>query len=259
MCRHLGYVGSPCSLSSLMYDPPYSLEHQSYAPRMSANCLIHADGYGVGWYRGDGRAPVRFRRAQPIWTDVSFAEVAQVIEAPCLVAAVRSATPGFPVDESCAQPFRAGTRLFSHNGRVEGYAEVEAKLRDLAFDWASEPAFARVAAGGVTEVPDARAPVDSALLFALAVRAWRSGASLGDGLAEVVTRVSDLAGGRYNLLAADGATLAATAWGDTLFVRELPAAAVIASEPYDDEPGWREVPDRSLVTADTSGITITRL
>jgi glutamine amidotransferase len=249
MCRHLGYVGPPRSLCSLMYDPPYSLERQSYAPRMSANCLLHADGYGVGWYRGDGRAPVRFRRAQPIWGDVSFAEVAQVIEAPCLVAAVRSATPGFPVDESCAQPFRAGTRLFSHNGRVGGFAGVEAKLRELAFD----------TAGDLTEIPDARAPVDSALLFALAARAWRAGAPLGDGLAEVVTRVSGLAAGRYNLLAADGAALAATAWGDTLFVRELPGAAVIASEPYDDEPGWHEVPDRSLVAADPSGIAITPL
>jgi glutamine amidotransferase len=253
MCRHLGYVGPPRSLGSLMYDPPYSLERQSYAPRMSASCLLNADGFGVGWYPGDGRPPVRFRRAQPIWADVSFAEVTQVVESSCLVAAIRSATPGFPVDESCAQPFRAGTRLFSHNGRVDGFAGVEAKLRALAFDGAGD------AAGDLAEVPDARAPVDSALLFALAARAWRSGAPLGDGLAEVVTRVSGLAAGRYNLLAADGAALAATAWGDTLFVRELPAAAVIASEPYDDETGWHEVPDRSLVTADPSGIAITPL
>ena len=249
MCRHLGYIGPPRTLHSLVYDPPYSLEHQSYAPRMSANCLINADGYGVGWYPADRAEPVRFRRAQPIWADVSFAEVAEVVAAHCMVAAIRSATHGFPVDESCAQPFRAGTTLFSHNGRVDGFPGIEAKLRELAF----------AIAGDLAETPDLRAPVDSALLFALAVRAWRAGAPLGDGLAEVVTTVTDLAGGRYNLLAADGAALAATRWRDSLFVRELPGAVVIASEPYDDEPGWREVPDRSLVTADTSGITITRL
>ncbi|HZB30561.1 MAG TPA: class II glutamine amidotransferase, partial [Streptosporangiaceae bacterium] len=106
----------------------------------------------------------------------------------------------------------------------------------------------------LAETPDARAAVDSALLFALAVRAWRSGAPLGDGLAEVVTTVADLTGGRYNLLAADGGSaLAATRWGDTLYVRESAGTVVIASEPYDDEPGWREVPDRSMVTVARAG------
>jgi glutamine amidotransferase len=242
MCRHLAYIGPPRTLHSLMYAPPHSLERQAYAPRMSANCLINGDGYGVAWYAGAPETPVRFRRAQPLWTDVSFEEVARVTASTCMVAAVRSATPGFPVDESCAQPFRAGRTAFSHNGKIEGFAGVEAKLRELA--------------GDLAEVPDARAPVDSALLFALAVRAWRSGTGLAEGLAGTLTTVTALATGRYNLLAADGSALAATAWGDTLFVRELPDAAVIASEPYDDEPDWRAVPDRSLVTADPSGVTI---
>jgi glutamine amidotransferase len=249
MCRHLGYLGRSRTLHELIYAPPYSLEHQSYAPRMSATCLVNADGYGAGWYPGpagerdpaqgaghaDGAGPVRFRRSQPIWTDVSFAEVARVITTRCLVAAVRSATTGFPVDESCAQPFRAGSMLFSHNGRIEDFTGVEGKLRELAGDLAT--------------MPDARAAVDSALLFALAVRARRAGAGLGAALAEVVTTMADLSPGRYNLLAADGGSaLAATRWGDTLYVRESAGTAVIASEPYDDEPGWREVPDRSLVT-----------
>ncbi|HEX6468410.1 MAG TPA: ergothioneine biosynthesis protein EgtC [Streptosporangiaceae bacterium] len=246
MCRHLGYVGPPRTLHELMAAPPYSLERQSYSPRMSKNCVVNADGFGVGWYGDGGREPgrpIRFRRAQPIWTDVSFAEVSRVIRTGCMVAAVRSATPGFPVDESCAQPFRAGSMLFSHNGRVADFAGVEGKLRELA--------------GDLSGIPDARAAVDSALLFALVARAGESGAALGDALAEVVTTVADLApGGSYNLLAADGVTLAATAWGDTLYVREQPGAAVIASEPYDDEPGWRAVPDQSLVTADASTIAI---
>jgi gamma-glutamyl hercynylcysteine S-oxide hydrolase len=248
MCRHLGYLGGPRTLHELIYAPPYSLEHQSYAPRMSATCLVNADGYGAGWYPApaegegpaDGAGPVRFRRAQPIWTDVSFAEVARVITTRCLVAAVRSATVGFPVDESCAQPFRAGSMLFSHNGRIEDFAGVEGKLRELA--------------GDLSAMSDARAAVDSALLFALAVRARLAGAGLGAALAEVVTTIADLSPGRYNLLAADGGSaLAATRWGDTLYVRESAGTAVIASEPYDDEPGWREVPDRSLVTVGRTG------
>jgi glutamine amidotransferase len=216
MCRHLGYLGPPRTLHELIYGPPHSLEHQSYAPRL-ATCLVNADGYGAGWYpgQGEGDGPVRFRRAQPIWTDVSF-----------------------------AQPFRAGSMLFSHNGRIDDFAGVEGKLRELAGDLAA--------------MPDARAAVDSALVFALVVHARRAGARLGAALAEVVTTMADLSPGRYNLLAADGASaLAATRWGDTLYVRESAGTAVIASEPYDDEPGWREVPDRSLVTVDLAEPTAT--
>ncbi|MEU8124159.1 ergothioneine biosynthesis protein EgtC [Spirillospora sp. NPDC049024] len=244
MCRHLGYLGPERTLHSLIYEGEHSLEVQSYAPRMTNGAVLNADGYGVGWYQ-DGGA-VRFRRAQPIWTDQSFREVAGAVRASCAVAALRSATVGFPVDESCAQPFRAGPWLFSHNGKIEGYGGVESKLRELA--------------GDIAEVPDARAPVDSAPLFALAVRNWREGAPLGEGLAAVVTAITALASGRYNLLASDGTSLAATTWGDSLFVREGGDAVRIASEPLDGDAAWRRVPDHSLVTADLdTGVRITRL
>jgi glutamine amidotransferase len=260
MCRHLGYVGEPRSLHDLLYAPKHSLQVQAYAPRMSRACVLNADGFGAGWYDHGRAAPVRYRRAQPMWTDVSFADVAGVVRTGCAVGAVRSATPGFPVDESCAQPFTDQRRLFSHNGAIEGFTGVEAKLRELA--------------GDPAPLPDARAPVDSALLFAMAAGRWRAGGSLGEGLAHVVRTVAAMAAGRYNLLAADGRALAATAWGDTLFLRRdhgrgdvRPAGrgggrepyVVIASEPYDDEPGWEEVPDRSLVTADPAGVSITPL
>lgn len=241
MCRHLGYLGPARPLHDLVYDGGHSMEHQSYAPRMTSGNLLNADGFGVGWHQ-DGEA-FRFRRAQPIWTDTSFREVARAVSAPCAVVALRSATTGFPVDESCAQPFRAGTRLFSHNGKVEGFAGVEAKLRELA--------------GDLAEVPDARAPVDSALLFAIAARHWRDGASLADGLAATVGAVTGLASGRFNLLASDGTSLAATTRGDSLFVRAEPDALWIASEPLDGDPGWQAVPDGSLVAADlASGVRV---
>jgi gamma-glutamyl hercynylcysteine S-oxide hydrolase len=239
MCRHLGYLGEPRSLHDLLYAPPHSLEKQSYAPRRSAYCTLNADGFGAGWYAGS--EAVRFRRSQPMWTDLSFADVARVCASNCVVAAVRSATPGFPVEESCAQPFRVGSYLFSHNGRIEDFVAVEPKLGELA--------------GDLAPTPDARAPVDSALLFAMAAAAWRAGQSLGEGLASVVIAAAGLSSGRYNLLAADGRSLAATRYGDTLFIRRE-GGLVIASEPYDDEPGWEEVPDRSLVIADDSGFQI---
>jgi len=247
VCRHLAYLGPPRTLHSLMYAPPHSLERQSYAPRLNIGNRLNADGFGVGWYTGDH--VVRYRRSQPIWTDVSFAEVSEVVQTTCAVAAVRSATVGFPVDESCAQPLRCERWLFSHNGRIEDFGPVEAKLREMA--------------GDLAQVPEARAPFDSALLFAQAVRAWRNGRTLAEGLAETVRFVTAIAPGRYNLLASDGDSLAATTWGDSLFIRTddtgqagFSRAVVIASEPYDGSSAWQQVPDRSLVTADASGISI---
>ena len=251
MCRHLAYLGPPATVHDLVYAPPHGLEHQSYGARLCGHGPLNADGFGVGWY-ADGR-PVRYRRSLPIWADESFAEVAGVVSGTCVVAAVRSATPGFPVEESGAQPFVADGRLFSHNGRIEGFAGVEARLRARALEALGDDPAA---------VPDARAPLDSAALLALAVGYWRAGASLADGLAEVVAEVGALGGTegtRLNLLAADGAALAATTYGDSLFTREDGGAVVLASEPYDDAPSWRRLPDRSLVSVAAAGVTITKL
>ncbi len=247
MCRHLAYAGPPRTLHEVLYAPEHSLDVQAYRPRMSRAAVLNADGFGVGWYDPGRTAPVRYRRSQPMWTDVSFADIAGVVRAGCLVAAVRSATVGFPVDESCAQPFTDHRHLFSHNGVIEDFGAVEAKLRELA--------------GDLAPVPDARAPVDSALLFAIAAGTWRDGGSLADGLMNVIETVTPIASGRYNLLASDGDSLAATAWGDTLFVLRGTSEpyVVIASEPHDDGPGWEEVPDRSLVIAEPGGVTITPL
>lgn len=254
MCRHLAYLGPPKTLHDLVYGPAHSLERQSYAARLCGHGTLNADGFGVGWYAAGRRTPVRYRRAGPIWADPSFADVSEVVEAGCAVAAVRSASTGFPVEESGAQPFVAEHRLFSHNGRIEGFADVEARLRAMAADaLGDDPA----------SVPDARAPLDSALLLALSVGYWRSGAELGEALAEVVGQLDALAPARVNLLATDGTALAATAaGGDSLFVRDDRAhggGAAIASEPDDDPPAWRRVPDRSLVTVDHTGVRITPL
>jgi glutamine amidotransferase len=56
--------------------------------------------------------------------------------------------------------------------------------------------------------------------------------------------------GRFNFLLTDGQVIAATSAGDTLWYRSGPGAVVVASEPSDDdEPGWTQVPDGSVVRA----------
>lgn len=242
MCRHLAYLGHPIPLSALLFDPPQSLSRQAYAPRRQRFGSINVDGFGVGWYSPKRPEPVRYRRAQSIWSDQSFASLAPTVDSTSVLAAVRSATPGYPCEESGAAPFTHGRWLFSHNGVLSDFRLARKSLSEAAA-W----------------VPDALAPVDSALLFGLAVAHWQAGAGLAAGLAQTIEDVAAVGGGRLNLLAADGTRLAGTTWGDTLFVQETSTAVVLASEPQDDDPGWRAVPPRSLIEASENGVEVTAL
>ena len=118
MCRHLAWLGPPRTLQDLVVDQPHSLYQQSWAPRRQRHGTVNVDGFGVGWYAPDREQPVRYRRGQPIWTDASFASLAPTVASRCVLAAVRSATPGTAPDESAAAPFTHGRWLFSHNGRL---------------------------------------------------------------------------------------------------------------------------------------------
>ena len=72
----------------------------------------------------------------------------------------------------------------------------------------------------------------------------------------MVRSVAAVTGGRLNFLLTDGTSIAATAAGDTLFWRTGPESVVVASEPFDDGPGWHEVPDNCLLTATASHVDV---
>ncbi len=158
-----------------------------------------------------------------------------------MLAAVRSASPGMPQAESAAAPFTQGPWLFSHNGRVEGWPDA---LEGLA---ASLPT-ARLLA--------LEAQVDSALLWALVLEQLAAGESAPDALGQVVSSVAAVTGATLNFLLTDGTGIAATTAGDTLFWRNGRGSVVVASEPFDDGPGWHEVPDNSLLTATASHVDV---
>lgn len=240
MCRHLAWVGEPVTLASLVLEPPFSLLRQAYAPRHQAHGSVNADGFGVGWYLGARPEPVRYRRAQPIWGDASFASLAPTISSGCLLAAVRDASPGFAaVDESSTAPFTHDRWLFSHTGALADWGRARKALTERSLD-----------------VPEAGAPVDSALLFGVAASAWTAGASLGQGLTLCLRAALTAGGGRLSFMATDGDRLAATSYGDPLFYRESDAGVLLASEPLDDGPGWRCLPASSLVEGDRDGIEV---
>jgi gamma-glutamyl hercynylcysteine S-oxide hydrolase len=249
VCRHLAYVGEPRPLAQLLLDPPWSLCRQSYEPRRLDVGLINADGWGVGWYDPTvGPEPARYRTLTPMWADERFAGIAYHIRAGHVLAAVRNATPGLPVDESGAAPFRAGRWLFSHNGAVTGWSEgVGRALRRCVSDRREELVTGRS---------------DSEVLFALVLDRLDAGAELADAVAEVVHDVAGRAGddppSRLNLLISDGETVAATRHGCSLFIHEGDGVPV-ASEPSDDGPGWYEVPERSLVALRAGRLSIAPL
>jgi glutamine amidotransferase len=242
VCRHLAYVGEPVRLADLLLTPPHSLLRQSWAPRdMRRGGTVNADGFGIGWYAG--ASPVRLRRAVPMWTDSALPELASTVSSGGVLAAVRSATVGMPVVETACAPFAGGQWLFSHNGVVRGWPS---SVADLA---------ARLP---VTDLLTMDAPTDSALLWALLRRSLADGVPPDKAVAALVAEVAASApGSRMNLLLTDGATIVGTAWTHALWVRALPGAAVVASEPYDDDPSWREVPDGHLVTATPSSVDMT--
>ena len=105
MCRHLGWLGTPTPISALVLDPPNGLLVQSYSPRRQKHGLLNADGWGVGFFAG-GQAR-RWRSAAPLWGDASFASVAPALTSGCVVAAVRSATVGMPVESTAASTIRS--------------------------------------------------------------------------------------------------------------------------------------------------------
>jgi glutamine amidotransferase len=226
MCRHLGWLGADVAVSSLVLDPPQSLRVQSYAPRRQKHGLMNADGWGVGFF--DASVPRRWRSPAPLWGDTSFESVAPALRSHCVVAAVRSATVGMPIEVSATAPFTDGHWLLSHNGVV---------------DRALLPLHS-----------SAESVCDSALLAATIFD--RGMDALADIIIEIGT-ADPLA--RLNILAANGSRLVATAWGDTLSILRRDDGVVLASEPYDDDPDWDDVPDRHLVEVTGDRVVLTAL
>ena len=237
MCRHLAYVGPPVTLEKLIVKPTHSLLQQSFAPRYQTHGTINADGFGVGWYDRDKRVePARYRTTRQIWADLSFASIAGLVSSNAVLAAVRSASPGMPVEETSTPPFTEGPWLFSHNGFVPGFRTgVGRELRRKVSE---------------TRALGIAGATDSELLFALVLDRLDDGTPPVDALVSVIGLVEELTTARLNLLLTDGERIAATACRNSLFVfddRQLSGAVVVASEPYDDDAGWEAVKDGSVV------------
>ena len=265
MCRITAYLGgSETQLSSLLLEPEHSLLVQSYAPREMLSGVVNADGFGCGWYAPEVDAePAVYRSNAPMWADRSFASIAPKVRSRTVLAAVRSATPGLPAEESGVPPFASGPYLFAHNGAIKGFRRTAMRpLRDTL----SDESYAGLL--GIT---------DSETIFALLLDRLRAdGAETGDAVAlseavaatlgKVSATCEDLGiGATLNIGVTDGEVMVFSRYstrgpGNSLYILEdgasHPGAVVVASERLDDDPAWRPVSDRHLLTASPEGVTL---
>jgi glutamine amidotransferase len=238
MCRHLAYLGPPRTLRELLIDPPHALYRQSWEPRHQRHGVVNADGFGVGWFAPGDPVPARYRQGGPIWADPSFPDIARVTRSAAVLAAVRDATVGAASGTEAAAPYTGRGWLFSHNGAIDGYPHSMAKLAET------------IPAAGLLEM---EARTDAAFVWALILDRVKEGAAMPEAVASVAAEVMALAGARLNLLLTDGRAIVASVFGDSLSVLIEPGAVTVASEPYDDAPGWTEVP-AGVHTWNTEGL-----
>ncbi|HEY3702042.1 MAG TPA: ergothioneine biosynthesis protein EgtC [Acidimicrobiales bacterium] len=246
MCRLVGYVGPPVTLEELLLEPEHSLLRQSWAPERQRHGTVNADGFGAGWYDLSSRPePARYRRAGPMWADRSFASLAGLVRSSAVLAGVRSATPPAPAEESGTPPFTWGPWLFAHNGAVDGFREGPgATLRRALSD---------------RRLVGVEGAADSEVLFALTLDRLDAGAAPEDALASVVKQVTAVTTGRLTMMLTDGRRLAAAVCGEALYrigSDHWTEGLVVASEPSDARPGWRQLNEGTLLSAHDGGARV---
>jgi gamma-glutamyl hercynylcysteine S-oxide hydrolase len=255
----VAYLGeAEATLSSVVLEPEHSLMVQSYAPKEMMSGVVNADGFGVGWYvPWSGEEPAVYRTDNPLWSDRSFASIAPKIRARKILAAVRSATQGLPVEESGVPPFASGPFLFAHNGAIEGFRRsAMRRLRESM----SDESYASIL--GAT---------DSETIFAVLLdRLREESEDLAEATAQALRHIVGLCAGlgvraTLNLAATDGEGMVFARYstegpGNSLYFVEdgaaFPRAIVVASERLDKDAGWREVPDRHLLVVEERGASV---
>jgi glutamine amidotransferase len=255
MCRLAAYTGSPVPLSSLLYEPPHSLEVQAYLPREMLSGHVNVDGTGVAWWRGGEAEPLRYVSDRPPWSDANLPQLAARLSGAPVVAVVRSQTPGMPAGVAAVHPFTFEGWAGAHNGYLRGFSAYAHELIGRIDD---------DLVGALEVVSDAR------VLFLLAVGALRRGASMTEALVEAAGTAAAVCAAHgvvasLNLVLADHqrVTVLRAARGEaanSLYVasgaHRWTGGGVLASEALDDDPAWRPVPEDHVVTLDGTEVRV---
>lgn len=255
MCRFAAYIGPPAPLSTLLYDPPHSLEVQAYAPRQMRSGTVNVDGTGVAWWPEPG-PPLRYVTAHPPWSDPNLPRLAARLRGGIQVAAVRSATPGAALGTGAVAPFVFDGLAGAHNGFLSDFGDgwVRPLLERLPDDLHA----------GI------EAHADSPVIMATVAHRLRDdpdgglAGAVGAAIADIGAQcAAHHATATLNLLVSDGHVVVASraAIGtpsNSLYVLAdgacRPGTTILASEPLDADPGWTEVDDGSVITVAAPGI-----
>jgi predicted glutamine amidotransferase len=252
MCRMFGLHAGRSEMKATFWliDAPDSLAAQSKR---------NPDGTGLGVFGADGKPVIR---KQPIaaWEDSEFACEAHHLTGVTFIAHVRYASTG-AVDLLNTHPFLQDGRIFAHNGVVTGLDTLDARLEELGYSdlllgqTDSERVFALITAsirahGGDIEagVLDAivwladNVPIYSVnLLLSTATDVWAlrypepNELYLLDRREVAPAQVFDLRTSRIHAQADQ--------------FDQHPCVA-FASEPMNDDPGWKLLDSGMLVHVD---------
>ncbi|MFI5911651.1 class II glutamine amidotransferase [Dactylosporangium sp. NPDC051541] len=247
MCRLFGLCAVPDRITATFWllDAPDSLAVQSRR---------EPDGVGLGVFAPDGTAEVH-KRPVAAYEDEEFAREAKEVASGTFLAHVRYASTGALRPEN-THPFLQDGRLLAHNGVVTGLDRLRAEV-------------GRVLGGPVTDL--VHGDTDSELVFALITAYARRDGDLGRAIASAATWIgANLPVYALNLIITTPTDMWALRYPDTheLYVLARPsgghhghrhlehasasgrvrvrsgaladaAATIVASEPMDEDPGWR--------------------
>jgi predicted glutamine amidotransferase len=216
------------------------------------------DGTGIGWFDDHGRPHVA---KQPLaaYADQAFAREARELESTTFVAHIRYATTG-AVDARNTHPFEQRGRLFAHNGVIEDLGRLDRELGDdralVQGDTDSERLFALVTRETERRGGDVGEGITAAARWVaehLPVYALNLVLGTSEGLWAlrypdvhelwVLARAAGGPGGRRHL---DAASAAGTVRVRSAHLSRHPAV-IVASEPMDEDPGWRALASGEMV------------
>jgi len=246
MCRLFGLHAGQRVVTATFWllNAPDSLAQQSHR---------NPDGTGLGVFGADGQPELR-KQPMAAWRDRAFHREAHEMTGTTFLAHIRYATTG-GLEAVNTHPFLQDCRIFAHNGVVEGLELLDDRLKTLS---ASDLV---------------RGQTDSERVFALITAATRlRGGDVTAGIVDAVSWIADnLPVYALNILLSTATDMWALRYPDThqLYVldRREPAAfdmrtrrirarsdhladspaVVFASEPMDDNPGWRLLDAGELV------------
>ncbi|MDE2490523.1 MAG: class II glutamine amidotransferase [Elusimicrobia bacterium] len=125
MCRMLAQVSPrPADARVLIAGPECSLLAQADADPKNPQ----TDGWGLAWFGADGRPRVvKSGRAAPSERERLSRAAGEAVST-IVIAHVRAASKGCPVDDAHAHPFEDGGWVFAHNGTLAIHREVAEAL-----------------------------------------------------------------------------------------------------------------------------------